>query len=97
MTAESRPPDGTQAWTHHWIGPKGGDVEPWLWLPEKTWLRCGIEHTPESMAARGWVYDGPCELPEVVRALRARVAVLEAAVASNVVAFRGAIAEPPHE
>ena len=68
-------------WSHHWIGPKDGDQEPWLWGwgdEGGEWHRGGEKWTPEGMAARGWVYGGPCERPEVVADLRRRLASAEA-------------------
>ena len=79
-------------WTHHWVGPKGGDVEPWLWLPSNEWVRGNETVTPVTMAARGWVYAGPCEHPEVVADLRKRLAAAEERAGRDVLPFRAAIA-----
>lgn len=75
---ELRPADRAECWTHHWIGPNEGDQEPWLWTDDGHWARGFQTETPQTMAARGWVYFGPCEPLEVVADLRRRLASAEA-------------------
>lgn len=87
---EVRPAEGAEWWSHHWIGPKGGDSEPWLWGwgdAGGVWHRGGEQWTPEGMAARGWVYVGPCERPEVAADLRRRLASAEARLPPVVVSI----------
>lgn len=82
-----RPAEGTERWTHHWIGPKDGDIEPWMWTDHELWARGGDYLTPASLASRGWVYAGPCEPPEVVADLRRRLAAAEARLPPVVVSI----------
>jgi hypothetical protein len=77
MSGVCLPEPGTEAWTHHWIGLKGGDMEPWLWTGED-WVRGGERYTPEGQAARGWQYQAPCIEPAVVEQWRRRLAAAEA-------------------
>lgn len=85
---EVLPADGAVWWSHHWIGPKEGDQEPWLWTDDGHWARGFQTETPASMASRGWVYAGPCEPPEVVADLRRRLAAAEARLPAVVVPIR---------
>jgi len=77
MIDRCKPADGTAPWTHHWIGPRGGDSEPWLWTPAGDWLRGCETHTVDAMVAKQWVYCGPCERPHVVADLRMRLTAAE--------------------
>lgn len=74
-------------WSHHWIGPKGGDCEPWVWTDEGYWVRGGMMRTVAEMTNMGWVYAGPCEYPEVVADLRRRLAAAEARLPPVVVSI----------
>lgn len=82
------PDNAAEWWSHHWIGPMGGDSEPWIWKDTGGWCRAGEIVTPEQMDARGWVYVGPCERPEVVADLRTRLAAAEARHGAVVVPIR---------
>jgi hypothetical protein len=87
MVPKCVPAADAEWWSHHWIGPKGGDSEPWLWTDCHEWQRGGQVEVPEEMDRRGWVYDGPCERPEVVADLRRRLAAAEARAGDAVVQF----------
>jgi len=78
MSERCAPAEGTERWTHHWIGPKDGDSEPWIWTDNEMWARASQTLTPVDMAKRGWVYVGPCVRPEVVADLRRRLDAAEA-------------------
>lgn len=85
--SKCEPAEGTEWWSQHWLGPKGGDSEPWMWCDMEYWARGGQTRTPAEMEELGWVYVAPCERPEVVADLRRRLAAAEARLPVVVVPF----------
>ncbi len=86
--ARCEPPEGTARWSHHWIGRRRGDCEPWLWTDAGQWVRGMQTMTPDEMTGRGWLYMAPCEPPQTVAALRKRLAEAEARAGNAVVKFK---------
>lgn len=85
---ECKPPEGTEWWSHHWIGKQRGDCEPWLWTDTGIWVRGMQTISPIEMAERGWVYMAPCDPPQTVAALRKRLEEAEGRLPRVVVPLR---------
>jgi hypothetical protein len=88
MTNVCKPADDAVWWSHHWIGPKDGDIEPWLWTDSGDWTRGNQLFGSAEMAQRGWVYVAPCELPEAIKALRDELQALRRKTGNVVVPIR---------